>query len=56
MKDTITVRIAGVFFLLSMAAEFGAIGIAFSHGSGPASMNAMNWCIGGNSSRSSRVG
>lgn len=46
MTDTFAARIAGVFLLASMAAEFGALGIAFSHGSGPASMNAMNWGIG----------
>ncbi len=46
MKDTFTARIAGVFFLLSVAAEIGALVIAFSHGSGPASMNAMNWGVG----------
>jgi hypothetical protein len=46
MKDTLAARIAGVFLLLSMAAEFGALGIAFTHGLGPASMNAMNWGVG----------
>ncbi|MBZ5632235.1 MAG: hypothetical protein LAO55_03830 [Acidobacteriia bacterium] len=46
MKDTLTTKIAGVFVLLSMAVEFAALGLAFSHGSGPASMNAMNWGVG----------
>jgi hypothetical protein len=46
MTDTSATRIAELFFLLSTAAELGALGIAFSHGSGPASMNAMNWGIG----------
>src|SRR2546421_12769019 len=46
MKDTLTTRIAGVFVLLSMAVEFAALGLAFSHGSGPASMNAINWGVG----------
>jgi hypothetical protein len=45
MKDTFTTRMAGVFFLLSMAAEFSAVGLAMSHGSGPATMNAMNWGV-----------
>jgi len=46
MKDTLTTKIAGVFVLLSMATEFAALGLAFSHGSGPASMNAMSWGVG----------
>ena len=46
MNDTSTTKIAGVFVLLSMAAEFAALFLAFSHGSGPASMNAMNWGVG----------
>ncbi len=46
MNDTLTTRIAGVLMLLSITAECAALGIAFSHGGGPASMNAMNWGIG----------
>jgi len=46
MTDTFTTRVSGAFVLLSMAAEFGAIGIAVQHGTGPASMNAMNWGVG----------
>jgi hypothetical protein len=32
---------SGTFVLLSMAAEFAADGLAFQHGAGPASMNAI---------------
>ena len=46
MTDTLTIRISGAFVLLSMAAEFAATGLAFQHGFGPASMNAMNWGVG----------
>jgi len=46
MKDTVGARIAGLFVLLSMAAEFAAVGLALLHGTGPASMNAMDWGIG----------
>ena len=46
MKNTFTTKIAGAFVLLSMAAEFAALGVALSHGSGPATMNAMNWGVG----------
>ncbi len=46
MTDAITTKIAGAFVLLSMAAELAAGGLAFQHGTGPASMSAMNWGIG----------
>ena len=46
MSDTFTTKVAGVFVLVSMAVEFAALGFAFSHGSGPASMNGMNWGVG----------
>ena len=46
MSDTFMVKLAGVFVFLSMAAEFAAIGVAASHGAGPASMNVMNWGVG----------
>jgi len=47
---------SGTFVLLSMAAEFAADGLAFQHGAGPASMNAMNWGAVSNSSSFSRNG
>ena len=46
MTDTVATKISGTFVLLSMAAEFAADGLAFQHGAGPASMNAMNWGVG----------
>jgi hypothetical protein len=36
MKDTLATKIAAICFLLSMAAEFTAIGIIFDHGGPPA--------------------
>lgn len=40
------VKVSGVFVLLSMAAEIAAITVAAAHGTGPASMNAMDWGVG----------
>jgi hypothetical protein len=46
MMDSFTIKIAGVFVLLSLAAEFAAGGLAFSHGMTPAAMNAVDWGVG----------
>ena len=45
MKDTLAARIAGVFVLLSMAAEFAAVGIGYGHG-GPAVVNSISFGSG----------
>jgi hypothetical protein len=46
MRDTLMVKVSGVFVLLSMAAEIAAIAVAAAHGTGPASMNARDWGVG----------
>lgn len=43
MKETSTAKLAGVFILLSMAAEFTAIGLVVSHGAGVQSLALMNF-------------
>ena len=43
MKDTFTTNLAGVFVLLSMAAEFAAIGLVVSHGVGVDTLAQMDF-------------
>src|SRR5262245_41605442 len=43
MKDTFTVKLAGVFIILSMAAEFAALGLVLSHGAGVASLAQIDF-------------
>jgi hypothetical protein len=38
-------RVSGVCVLVSMAAEIAAIAVAAAHGTGPASMNVMDWGV-----------
>ena len=45
MNDTLAARIAGVFVLLSLAAEFVAIGIGYGHG-GAAVVNSISFGSG----------
>jgi hypothetical protein len=46
MKDTLMVRVSGVFVLLSIGAEIAAIAVSASHGLSPAAANTMNWGVG----------
>jgi hypothetical protein len=46
MRDTLLVRVSGVFVLLSMGAEIAAIAVSASHGLSPATANTMNWGVG----------
>ena len=43
MNDTFTAKLAGVFVLLSMAAEFAAIGLVVSHGVGVETLAQMDF-------------
>src|SRR5437867_2299060 len=45
MNDTFASRVAGVFVLLSLSAEFAAVGISYGHG-GPAVVNSLNFGSG----------
>ena len=45
VTDTLTTRLSGTFAVLSMAAEFAAIGLAFRHGINAPTLNAMNWGV-----------